>query len=823
MPDKLSNAATVAQQIELAIGRLDSLSTLPCIAAQFLSKLLHGQFSPSALADIIESDPALTALILSLIGRRGVSLPDGRFSLRQALDKLAAEDVRDAVLSVKVLQDAGLEGSGAFDLGDGPERDRIPSRRGLLLHSLAVACCAKDIAEAALPQMDSQLAYCAGLLHDIGKLALEETMPKSFARMVEEAESTKECSRAVEQKHLGADHTIIGKHLAAKWQLPNLIILGIWLHHSETVIISQDMPEARIAAVVQLADSIARQSGIGWSGSYDLPEPAEPIAQWLSVNSEQVQKIRRNLPETVRQKSRVLGLDLPKAVARYCDIAATTVAQLARRQTELSLENRRLQSASSHLDFTTDFLLNTNSAMGAVSIAENFATRWQKFYQTGMVCLYLAPSTGQPPAALIPPAFPATARAFAETSSGSQTLEAVVVESLSQSKVVSLNAPTETPAIPKSIANNFAILNAHEHIDWLFEQLDVDFDVNRTKLVPLLSAGRAIGAIAFELHYPGDIELFEERFKASTSIAAAVLDMALARLRQENFAERFVRLIGVGAERVPTKAEETEPRRPSAGGVGVAGGGPPLVSAKARAIAGKADLIKAAIGRPAEDPLSALAEMAAGAAHELNNPLLVISGRAQLLAEAESDREKKQILEQIQANAQKVSAIIEDLMSFAEPQQPRSARTAVRQIIDEAVELTCQKTNVEHINVQIEVAEDVEDVFVDSAQIVSAIANVISNAVESYSSGELGPIKITADADESGDMVRLTISDLGCGMDAKTLQKATQPFFSVRPAGRKRGMGLAYAARFVQLNKGSLDIESEPGSGTTVTICLPRK
>jgi len=279
MPDKVSNAAAVAQQIELAIGRLDSLSTLPCIAVQFLSKLLHGQFSPSALADIIELDPALTAGILSLTGRRGVSLPEERFSLRHALDRLSAEDVRDAVLSIKVLQDAGLEGSGTFDLGVGSERDRIPPRKGLLLHSLAVACCAKDIAKAASPQMDSQLAYCAGLLHDIGKLALQETMPKSFVRMVEEAKSTKECSRAVEQKHLGADHTIIGKHLAAKWQLPNLIILGIWLHHNETVIISQDMPEARIAAVVQLADSIARQSGIGWSGSYDLPEPAEPIAR----------------------------------------------------------------------------------------------------------------------------------------------------------------------------------------------------------------------------------------------------------------------------------------------------------------------------------------------------------------------------------------------------------------------------------------------------------------------------------------------------------------------------------------------------------------
>jgi two-component sensor histidine kinase len=616
-------------------------------------------------------------------------------------------------------------------------------------------------------------------------------MPKSFARMVEEAESAKECSRTIEQKHLGADHTIIGKHLAQKWQLPNLIVLAIWLHHSETVTISRDMPEARIAAVVQLADSIARQSGIGWSGNYDLPQAAEPIAEWLAINFEQLQQIGRNLPETVGQKSKVLGLDLPKAVARYCDVVHTTAAELARRHTELSLENRQLQSASSHLDFTTDFLLSVNPAIGAIGIAENFATRWQKFYQTGKVCLYLAPSA----AALTSPAF-----------GGSQTLEAVVVENLSQSEAVSLNAPADTPAIPEAIANNFAILNAHDHIDWLFEQLDVDFDVNRTKLVPLLSAGKAVGAIAFELHYPGDTELFEEKFRASASIAGAVLDMVLARRRQENFAERFAQLVCAAAERGPSKPKDTQPSPPKAGSA-------VRRSAEIKAVDG---------GAPAGDWLNALAEMAAGAGHELNNPLFVISGRAQLLAEAESDREKKQILEQIQENAQRASAIIEDLMSFAEPPQPSPAQTPAKQIIDEAIQLASRKTNVEHINVQIEVAQDIENVFVDSAQIVSAIANVISNAVESYS-GELGPIRITANAGESSDVVKLTISDLGCGMDAETLQKATQPFFSGYPAGRKRGMGLAYAWRFIQLNKGSLDIESQPGSGTVVTIHLPRR
>jgi len=83
----------------------------------------------------------------------------------------------------------------------------------------------------------------------------------------------------------------------------------------------------------------------------------------------------------------------------------------------------------------------------------------------------------------------------------------------------------------------------------------------------------------------------------------------------------------------------------------------------------------------------------------------------------------------------------------------------------------------------------------------------------------LGPVKITAEPAEGA--ARLQIGDLGYGMDPETIRKATYPFFSAKPAGRKRGMGLAYAARFIQLNRGALAIESHPEHGTTVTITLP--
>jgi putative nucleotidyltransferase with HDIG domain len=759
MPGKIADP-TVAHQVELVIHRLSSLSTLPCVATRFLSHLSQARLS--ALAETIESDPALTARILSLMHQQGLSCPDESSSVRRAIDKLPAHAVRQALLSVRVYP--------AF----GRDEHRVLFRKQLVVHSLAVACCAEDIAGIISPQMDSQLAYSAGLLHDIGKLALDETMPRSFAGIVEQAESQQACSRTLEQKHLGLDHTILGKRLAAKWRLPNQIVLAIWLHHSDFHLLSQSMPEAKIAQVVQLADLIARQCGIGQSGSFDMPDSADKIAQSLAINPEQLEQIRRNLPEKVAQKSEVLGLDSPVTADEYCNAVHAAAAQLAQKHAELALENRRLQTALSHFDFTKEFLLSIDSNDEPIDVAENFAVRWQKFYQTGLVCLYLAAPADSP------------------------FLKAVVVESPSQTKAVILNAPAETPAIPQVITNSFTILNAQDYADWLFEQLDVQFDLSHTKLLPLLSGNKAIGAIVFELHYPAETEQFEEKFRTSASIAGAVLDLAFASAGQQRFAEQFAQSLTFPADIQSQVA---------------------------------ADLSGVALAK--SDALDALAEMAGGAAHELNNPLSVISGRAQILAQGETDPQKKQILRQIKENADEISAIIDDLFVFASPPQPRPTWTAHRQILDEAIQLASQKTGVEHIDARIEVIGDIKNIFADSAQVVSAIANVISNSIESYADST-GPVKITASADKSGSFVKLTITDLGCGMDSQTLQKATYPFFSNQPAGRKRGMGLAHAARLIQLNGGKLSITSRPGtrqgeapsrspSGTTVTILLPSK
>jgi len=307
-------------------------------------------------------------------------------------------------------------------------------------------------------------------------------------------------------------------------------------------------------------------------------------------------------------------------------------------------------------------------------------------------------------------------------------------------------------------------------------------------LISLMLNLIGIRAVVLEQRYSVEREKLFESLKVVSAIVAGILKEKIELHKQRVFSEQFAELVGGGGVEVVSLPEP---------GRGVA----------------EADTQK--------DDFAGLVEMAAGAGHELNNPLSVISGRAQLLIEGESDAEKIESLKKIQHNSEALSQIIVDLLSFAEPTSPRATKVGAGQIIEEAIQLVMMKKSVSESDFVI--ANELEagsEVFVDSGQMASAIANILHNAIEACGD-EAGPVEITVAGGESADSVSIVICDHGCGMDSDTIAKATHPFFSDKKAGRQRGMGLANARRLIELNNGSLSIDSMVGQGSSVVVELP--
>ena len=214
------------------------------------------------------------------------------------------------------------------------------------------------------------------------------------------------------------------------------------------------------------------------------------------------------------------------------------------------------------------------------------------------------------------------------------------------------------------------------------------------------------------------------------------------------------------------------------------------------------------------------AELAAGAAHEFNNPLAVISGRAQLLLQSETDETKKLILNQIIEKIGDIGQIVGQLMSYARPARPQTRTVSPFIVVNNCLEKVNTRYLSEPLDINLENIESLSDIEIDPEQVAEAIAQVIYNALESYESGS-GPIRIIGSEQPQSGLVEICIMDNGCGMSTETLQKAAEPFFSDKPAGRQRGMGLSLAASFIKNNGCTFRIESQLDRGTKVTISLP--
>jgi signal transduction histidine kinase len=217
------------------------------------------------------------------------------------------------------------------------------------------------------------------------------------------------------------------------------------------------------------------------------------------------------------------------------------------------------------------------------------------------------------------------------------------------------------------------------------------------------------------------------------------------------------------------------------------------------------------------EKLEAMAEFAAGAGHEINNPLTVISGRAQLLLRGESDPERRHALALISAQAMRVYEMIADMMLFARPPQPeRSQCDLVEMLTTLARDLNPLATKQ---NTQLEYWGPKTPVFIqaDPIQLTVAIRALCQNALEALGDG--GHIKLDLKTMEGES--HILVSDNGPGITPEQRQHIFDPFYSARQAGRGLGLGLSKAWRIITQHGGRIEVASEPRRETTFTLILP--
>ena len=219
------------------------------------------------------------------------------------------------------------------------------------------------------------------------------------------------------------------------------------------------------------------------------------------------------------------------------------------------------------------------------------------------------------------------------------------------------------------------------------------------------------------------------------------------------------------------------------------------------------------------EKLEAMAEFAAGAGHEINNPLAIIGGRAQLLSKDEPDPERRRELALMNAQVKRAHEMIADMRLFARPPRPEPEPIDLVELVDRLVDEMAPQAAERAISLVRSGDEEPLVVEADSAQLSVALRALCKNALEAI--GHRGRVEIAVDG--LPGRARIRVLDTGPGVPGDQRRHLFDPFYSARQAGRGLGLGLSKCWRIVTDHGGRIEVESEPGEGAVFTITLPRR
>jgi signal transduction histidine kinase/HD-like signal output (HDOD) protein len=762
---------------ESALSHVDSLPTLPSVAVRVLKAATDDRADADELARIIGSDQSLAVRILSIANSAIFGARTEVKELQQATVRLGFAMVRNVVLAVKVF---ACFPSVAAD-GAAPTFNRTEFWK----HAIGVACAARRLAAGiARPGCNPEQAFLAGLLHDLGKVALDALFPRAYERVAAQAEMTRGDIADSERALLGIDHTIVGRRLAERWELPIGLREVIWLHHLAPEAMPARVESADMIALVQLADVVAREQRIGYSGNFAFYESSTALARGLGVPEQVLDACVQSIAADVAEYTSLLGLDRETTEAIYLKSLSGANAELGRLNTELTVSNQRLRTALRYYKAFAHFDQRLRAGADLTAVAAAMAAAAQLALQRTAMTAFAV----HDPPEMLEVVTVTEVGADASAASGVR-VDPELQEWLDRAGDV---ANSVVLPIPRPLQSALAA-----QVSSLPDSSAQDARPMRAMcwLVPIVHDGRLVGGLI----YASQRDERAERTLESEDLRSFAISIGLAISRARAYA---------AAQRLSEDLAETNRR---------------LQQVQAEVLRSRA--------------VSMIAEMAAGAGHELNTPLAVISGRAQLLISRADDPQTRRVLEQVHTKAHECSRIVTELMEFARPAKPVLEPVDVGALLAEARDDWLKRSALPPSQLSLHPPQTSALkpqpsalIRADRGQVLQVLRELLENATDAIADSD-GSITLACTVKRpvvegrpqpfAAAWVEIVVRDGGCGMAPAVAQRAFDPFYSHRKAGRGRGLGLARAYRIVEAHAGRIWLESRPSEGTSVYVALP--
>lgn len=220
------------------------------------------------------------------------------------------------------------------------------------------------------------------------------------------------------------------------------------------------------------------------------------------------------------------------------------------------------------------------------------------------------------------------------------------------------------------------------------------------------------------------------------------------------------------------------------------------------------------------EKLSALGRMAAGIAHEINNPLAgILLFSSNLSKKVPPEGPLREGLDVIVRETVRCKSIIQELLEFSRDRKPQMVLTDINEVIEKAVSILDNEFRLKHLKLEIILSPQMEKISLDGNQMEQVVVNILINAVQA--TPENGIITVKSSWLPDPRVARIHIADTGCGISTENLPKVFEPFFSTKEKGT--GLGLAVSYGIVKGHGGQIRVSSHEGKGAEFTIDLPSR
>ncbi len=220
------------------------------------------------------------------------------------------------------------------------------------------------------------------------------------------------------------------------------------------------------------------------------------------------------------------------------------------------------------------------------------------------------------------------------------------------------------------------------------------------------------------------------------------------------------------------------------------------------------------------EKLASLGKLAAGIAHEINNPLggiLIYSNL--LLEDTDKDSPHYENLRKIVKETSRCKDIVKGLLEFARPKEPEVAIIDINEILESSLAIMEKQALFQNISINRSYESDLPKISADSAQIQQVFTNIILNAAEAMAGN--GTLTLSTSLNPDNKCIDVKFSDTGHGIKEEDKKRLFEPFFSTKEVGKGTGLGLAISYSIIQQHNGTIEVKSRVGKGSTFTVKLP--